>query len=231
VEELKGAAGAASSPPRAPGSRDKAPSSAHTALTAGPGTQGPVDLPAAARAIEAFLTALGHPPDSDPELRGTGRLVATAFHEELLSGYRMHPAEVLRETMPAANSGMVVVRDITVTCICPHHLLPASGILHIGYLPEDRIVGLGAIARLGRGFASRLILQETLCEQVASALVTHLGARGAACIARLEPGCLTARGERAAHASVVTAAMSGVLQSDPALRNEFYALARSEVNP
>jgi GTP cyclohydrolase I len=183
-----------------------------------------VDLAAAARAIEAFLTALGHPPASDPELHETGRLVAHAFHDELLAGYRMDPAEVLRETLNATSSGLVLVRDISVTCICPHHLLPATGAVHVGYYPNERIVGLGALARLARGFAARLILQETLCEQVADALVQHLGARGAGCVAQLEPACLTARGERAAHASVITTATSGLLRDDTAKRGEFFAV-------
>jgi len=186
-----------------------------------------VDLQAAARAIEAFLTALGHPPASDPELRDTGMLVARAFHEELLSGHRTDPAEILRDTLTSTASDLIVVRDIPVTCICPHHLLPATGVLHIGYLPSQRIVGFGALSRLALAYARRLILQETLCERVAQALVEHLGARGAGCIAELQPLCLTARGDRPAHASVVTAATSGALLEDAGLRRDFFALARA----
>lgn len=185
-----------------------------------------VDLHAAARAIEAFLTALGHPPASDPELRDTGLLVARAFHEELLAGHRDDPAEILRETLTATASDLIVVRNLPVTCICPHHLLPASGVLHIGYLPGGRIVGFGALARLAQAFARRLILQETLCERIADALCQHLGARGAGCIAELSPQCLCARGERPAHATVVTAATSGELRASPALRAELFALAQ-----
>ena len=186
-----------------------------------------VDLQAAARAIDDFLTALGHPPDSDPELRDTGALVARAFHEELLSGHRADPAQILRETLTATATDLIVVRDLPVTCICPHHLLPATGVLHIGYLPDRRIVGFGALSRLAQAYARRLILQETLCERISEALCQHLGARGAGCIAELAPQCLTARGERPAHASVVTAATSGELRHDAALRSEFFALARS----
>jgi GTP cyclohydrolase IA len=185
-----------------------------------------VDLDAAAVAIEAFLRALGHPPDSDRQLRDTGRLVAQAFHGELLAGYRMDPAEILRESVAASGGDMVVVRSLDVSCICPHHLLPASGVVHVGYVPSNRVVGFGAIARLVECFSRRLILQETLCEQVAEALQTQLAARGAACIAELAPACLTARGERPAHARVVTSATTGSLQSDAQLRREFFAAAR-----
>src|SRR5262249_3148446 len=138
----------------------------------GTGLEDGVDLVAAARAIEAFLTALGHPPDSDAELHETGKLVAHAFHHELLSGYRVDPAARVRDPLPADGcEDLIVVRDIAITCICPHHLLPATGNLHIGYLPNGRIVGLGALARLAHCYSRRLILQESMCKQIAEALV------------------------------------------------------------
>jgi GTP cyclohydrolase I len=184
-----------------------------------------VNLDAAAEHIEGFLRAIGHPPSSDPELANTGKQVAKAFHEELLRGYRMQPAQILAETIAAPGGDLVVVRDLDVTCICPHHLLPASGVVHIGYVPNGKLVGFGALARLAECFARRLTLQETLCEDVAQALVTHLGARGAACVAVLAPACLTARGEQPAHARVTSCATAGVLRDDAALRCEFFALA------
>jgi GTP cyclohydrolase I len=184
-----------------------------------------VDLARAALAIETFLRALGHPVDSDAQLRNTGRLVATAFHDELLAGYREDPARILHDSIPAEGSDWVLVRDIDVTCMCPHHLLPASGVVHVGYLPSSKLVGLGAIARLARCYAQRLILQETLCERIAEALVEHLGAAAAGCIADLSPACLTCRGERPAHARVVTFGSAGRLRSDARLRREFLELS------
>jgi GTP cyclohydrolase IA len=183
------------------------------------------DLVAAARAVEAFLTALGHPPDSDPQLLQTGHLVARAFHEELLCGYAADPAAILRESIAASGGDLIVVKDLSITCMCPHHLLPATGVLHLGYLPTHRIVGFGALERLAHALSRRLVLQEALCEQVADALVQQLGARGAGCIAELQPACLTARGKRPTHAKVVTAATSGVLRTDLDLRREFFQLA------
>jgi GTP cyclohydrolase I len=189
-------------------------------------TAASVDLAAAARAIEAFLVALGHPPDLDPQLADTGRLVAAAFHDELLAGYRIEPGEVLRESVASSGGDLIVVRAIDVTCICPHHLLPASGVVHIGYVPAGKVVGLGALTRLARCFSRRLILQETLCEQIVAALERELGASAAGCIAELTPMCLTARAEQPAHARVVTTASSGRMRSDAQLRQEFFACAR-----
>lgn len=185
-----------------------------------------VDLAAAARAIEAFLSALGHPTGSDPQLADTGRLVAAAFHDELLAGYGIDPVEVLRDSVASSGGDLVVVRAIAVTCVCPHHLLPASGVVHIGYVPAGRVVGLSALAQLAHCFSRRLILQETLCEQIVGALERELGASAAGCIAELAPTCLTARAERPAHARAVTTASTGRMRNDAQLRREFFACAR-----
>lgn len=178
-----------------------------------------VDVQAAARAIEAFLTALGHPPASDPELVGTGRRVAEAYAQELLAGYAQDPAVILADATASEAPGIVVVTDVGVTTTCPHHLLPASGVAHVGYLPGERVVGLGALARLVHCFARRLILQEDLGARVAEALVTHLGARAAACALDLSPTCMTARGEREHAARAVSVAYAG--EADDTFRRSF----------
>jgi GTP cyclohydrolase I len=216
-EQLKAAA------PHHSHQHDGTSSSSQSAPTAPIAT---ADLEAAARAIEAFLSALGHPIDSDPQLRNTGRQVASAFHEELLCGYAADPETILSDSIAASGGDLIVVKDLAITCMCPHHLLPATGVLHLGYLPGDRIVGFGALERLAHALSRRLILQETLCEQIADALVRHLGARGAGCIAELQPTCLVARGRRPAHARVVTAATSGIMRDAAEVRAEFFALAQ-----
>src|SRR5687768_14785767 len=119
-----------------------------------------MDIDRAARAIDDFLRALGHPPDSDPELRGTGDRVARAYADELLGGYAMDPAAILAERTAATAPGMVVLANVRATTVCPHHLLPASGMVHLGYLPGDAVVGLGALGRLVDCCARRLVLQE-----------------------------------------------------------------------
>jgi GTP cyclohydrolase I len=178
------------------------------------------DVDRAAKAIDEFLRALGHPPESDPELRGTGERVARAYAEELLGGYAMDPAAILAERTAARTRGMVVLANVRATTVCPHHLLPASGVAHVGYLPGDAVVGLGALGRLVDCFARRLVLQEELGQSIADALVQHLGARGAGCVVEMTQACVSARGERRHDARAVTHAFAGELTSDPALRAE-----------
>lgn len=178
------------------------------------------DLDRAARAIEAFLDALGIPVASDPELQGTGRRVAEAFANDLLEGYSLDPAAILAEATSSSAAGLVVVTGVATTAICPHHLLPASGVVHVGYLPGEKVVGLGSIARLVDCFARRLILQEDLGQAITDALVEHLGARGAGAVVDLVPTCMTARGGRRHGSRAVTTAFSGLMAKDAAARQE-----------
>lgn len=179
------------------------------------------DLDAAAAAIEQFLAALGHDTRSDPELVGTGRRVAEAFANDLLAGYAMDPAAILADTTSTRAAGMVVLTNVHTTAICPHHLLPAPGVVHVGYLPGDRVVGLGALARLVDCHARRLVLQEDLGEAIVGSLVAHLGAKAAGVVVRLHPTCVSTRGPRQHLAEAVTSAFAG--DADPDFRRELSA--------
>lgn len=172
----------------------------------------------AARAIADLLSALGVPTDGDPELRETPERAARMFRDELLDGYRVDPAEVLRDGVAATDPGLVVVSGLRYTSMCPHHLMPSTGRAAIAYLPHGRVVGLGTMVRLLEVYAHRLILQETLGQNVADALVEHLGARGAGVHLRARHQCLSARGEKQANAAVVTLAYAGAMpESDRAV--------------
>ena len=187
------------------------------------------DLQRAAIAINDFLDALGIDRSADPELERTGERVAEAFANDLLGGYALDPVTILSERMPHTGSSAVIVTSIQTVIMCPHHLLPASGMVHVGYAPNREVVGLGAIARLVHCFGQRLVLQETLGQQIVDALVTVLGARGAMCVAHLSPTCLTARGERKHGAEVVTVATAGQFQQDATARAEMLSALRVAV--
>lgn len=181
----------------------------------------PRDLDAAANAIEAFLRALDLPIDGDPELEGTGMRVAKAFAEELLEGYASDPAEILRSETSAETRDPVILGPIEATLICPHHLLPAQGKITIGYLPGDRVAGLGALAKLAHARSRRLILQEALGEALAGDLIEHLGARAAACFIDLEHACVVSRSSRAHGARARTFTYRG--ERDEDFRAAFFA--------
>ncbi|HEX3343726.1 MAG TPA: GTP cyclohydrolase I [Polyangiaceae bacterium] len=168
-----------------------------------------VDREAAARAIEAFLRALGRDPAKEPELAGTGDRVARAWADELLAGYAVDVDAVLAESVLPGDSGLVVVRGIPVATTCPHHLMPSTGEATVAFAPAGTLVGVGAVARVVDACARRLALQEQLGEDVVRALEKHLRPRWAACRVVLSHACMTARGERTHGARVETVALRG----------------------
>lgn len=178
-----------------------------------------IDRTAAARAIEDFLRALGREPTG--ELEGTGERVADAWADDLLEGESIDAAAVLREgsldTIPAG-TGLVLVRDLAVTTVCPHHLLPAFGTADIAYVPRARVAGIGTLARVVDVVARRLILQEQIGTTVVELLGSELGSEAALCRLTLTHTCLVSRGERKTSALVETLAFGGSFATDTAGR-------------
>jgi GTP cyclohydrolase I len=178
----------------------------------------------AARAIEAFLRAIGRDPAADPNLTETGARVADAFIDEICEGYAVDVAELLASNaIDGATSSpgeLVIMRDVAITTMCPHHLMPARGTAVVAMAPAGRLVGLGALVKLVDAFAHRLTLQEEIGERVVKALLDHLAPTWAGCRLVLEHGCVTARGERRHGARAETVALGGAL--DPATRAMAY---------
>lgn len=181
----------------------------------------PVDLSAARAAIAALLRAVGAPVGRDPELEHTPERVADMFVNELLDGYRVDIRGLLRDGVATSEPGLVLLRDVRFTFVCPHHLVPSVGRAHIAYLPGPRVVGLGTIVKLAEAYAHRLVLQETLGQQIAESLCEHLEARGAAVLIHGTHACLSARGQQQRDAAVVTNAFAGVMREGRE-RDEFF---------
>jgi GTP cyclohydrolase I len=176
------------------------------------------DRQAAARAIEDFLRAIGRDPEREPDLAGTGARVADAYIDELCDGYGVDVASLLAANVIAGATEIVTVGDVAVTTMCPHHLLPGEGRATVAFAPSGSLVGIGTIVKLVDAFAHRLTLQETIGEEVAAALVTHVKARWAGCRLTMSHACLCARGERRHGALVESVALRGsVSEADRAL--------------
>ena len=179
-----------------------------------------IDLAAAERAAEDFLTALGVDLGGDG-LSQTPARMARAYAE-------LFDARPFRLTTFPNEEGydeLVLARDIPFRTVCEHHLLPFRGVAHVGYLPGERIVGLSKLARLVEHFAARPQTQERLTQQVADCLAARLNPRGAGVVLEAEHACMTLRGVRALGTTTVTSALSGALRADAQSRSEFLALA------
>jgi GTP cyclohydrolase I len=190
-----------------------------------------INLEAAQRAIAEFLSALGFDTQEQPELLETPARVTEAFAQDLLRGHAVDVSQLIARglcaTSLATKSGPVAVTEIAVVTTCPHHLMPALGTAQVVYLPGSQLLGIGTLAALVDAFARRLTLQETIAQNVVSALVENAGARGAYCELSLAHGCLRARGEQQTNAVVRSSARAGEYARPEALPEIALALGRS----
>jgi GTP cyclohydrolase I len=181
-----------------------------------------VDLARAERAVTELLAALGQDPTSE-QLLDTPRRVAASY-AELLTPAPFTPTTFLNDE---GYDELVLVRAIPFRSLCQHHLLPFTGLAHVGYLPADRILGLSKLARVLELFARRLQLQERLTTQVADWLQDQLEPKGVGVVLEAEHLCMTLRGVQATGARTVTSTLHGLLRTDPRSRQEFLALTRT----
>ena len=178
-----------------------------------------VDLPAAEQAVAALLRALGRNP-AEPHLADTPRRVADAYAELLTPP----PFDLTTFPNDEGYNELVLATGIPVQSLCEHHLLPFTGIAHIGYLPGERILGLSKLARVLDLFARDLQVQERLTQQVADWLRDNLNPRGVGVVMEAEHLCMSLRGVRARGSRTTTSALHGVLREDARSRQEFFAL-------
>ena len=183
-----------------------------------------VDKPRIEAAVREILLAIGEDPDREG-LRRTPRRVADAY-AELFAGLREEPRRHLGATFDEGHREMVVLRDIPFASLCEHHLLPFTGMAHIGYIPKGRIVGLSKLARLVEGYARRPQVQERLTSEIADAIMEELQPDGCGVVIDAVHTCMTIRGVEKPGATMVTSAMRGGFRSRPETRAEFMAIIR-----
>jgi GTP cyclohydrolase IA len=117
----------------------------------------------------------------------------------------------------------IVEGPISFYSLCEHHALPFHGVVHIGYVPHERIIGISKLTRLVRLFARRFTVQERLGEQIADALVELMEPHGVAVHIEAEHLCTQMRGVREEHSRTVTGVWRGGYSEASELRREFLA--------
>ncbi len=174
-------------------------------------------------AVRELLIAIGENPDRDG-LRETPGRVARAY-EELIRGIRERPEDVLTTSFELGHEEMVLVRDIEMWSLCEHHLVPFTGVAHVGYIPNEdgRITGLSKLARLVDVYSRRPQVQERLTTQVADSVMGLLQARGAIVVIEAEHLCMTMRGVRKPGSKTITSAIRGSMHN-AATRSEAMSL-------
>jgi GTP cyclohydrolase I len=174
-----------------------------------------------------IITAIGEDPMREGVIK-TPHRAAEAF-KFLTRGYNQDVQEILNNAVfHETYDDMVVVKGTEFYSLCEHHLLPFYGKVHVGYIPNGKIIGLSKIPRLVEMFARRLQVQERLTKEIAEALETALHPKGVAVVIEGLHMCMMMRGVEKQSASMITSHMMGAFREDRATRSEFISLVRSE---
>jgi len=185
------------------------------------------ERPSRAEAEEAVRTLLrwaGDDPDREGLLGTPDRVVRS--YEEFFAGYGQDPEEILTRTFEevAGYDDMVVLRGIRFESFCEHHMVPIIGVAHIGYLPNNRVVGISKLARVLEVFSKRLQIQEKMTAEIAITIDRVLKPQGVAVVLEGEHQCMTTRGVHRPGVNMVTSQMMGVFRDNEATRKEFLSI-------
>jgi GTP cyclohydrolase I len=177
-------------------------------------------------AVRVLIQWAGDDPEREGLLDTPARVVRS--YRELFAGYDTDPREYLKRTFEEVGGydELVILRDIPFVSYCEHHMLPVLGKAHVAYLPTDRVVGISKLARVVRGYARRLQIQEKMTAEIANAIDEVLRPKGVGVIVDATHSCMTMRGVQSQGSSLVTSTLLGLVRDDPRTRAEFLQLAR-----
>ena len=175
----------------------------------------------AEEAVRTLLRWAGDNPEREG-LVGTPDRVVRAY-EEFFAGYDEDPAEMLQRTFEEVEGydEVVVLRDIRLESHCEHHMVPIIGKVHIGYLPDRRVVGISKLARVVDAYARRFQVQEKMTAQIADCIADVLQPRGVGVVVEGAHECMTTRGVHKRGVSMITSKMLGSFREDARTRMEF----------
>ena len=177
-------------------------------------------------AVRTLIEWAGDDPDREGLLDTPGRV--TRAYAELFAGYEVDPHDYLKRTFEEVSGydELVVLSGIRVVSFCEPHMLPFTGIAHVGYLPTNRVVGISKLARVVNGFARRLQIQEKLTAQIAQAVQDILQPKGVGVVIESEHSCMTMRGVNTPGSLLTTSTLLGQVRDDPRTREEFLGMVR-----
>jgi len=189
-----------------------------------------VDYDAAEEAAHDFLEALGLDLEHE-HLKETPARVARSRAYELFGGLREDARAPLKQTFKDSESvsdQFVIVDNIQVESVCSHHLMMFRGKAHVGYIPDEEVVGLSKLARVVDRYARRPQVQERLTNQIADAIHQELEPVAVVVFINAQHECMSCRGIEEAHSSTRTTALRGKAREEEHIKNEFFSML--EVN-
>jgi len=176
------------------------------------------------QAVEEAVRTIIRDIGEDPDRQGLARTPARVqkMYAELTAGYHVDADRLINGAIFEVDySEMVVVRGISFSSLCEHHLLPFFGTAAVAYIPRGRVIGLSKIPRIVEMYARRLQVQERMTQQIADFLMERLDPKGVGVVVEATHLCATMRGVRKPGTLMTTSAVLGLFRSSDKSRAEF----------
>jgi GTP cyclohydrolase I len=159
---------------------------------------------------------------ADDSLMDTPKRVAKMYVNEIFWGldYDAFPKCTTVDNKMKYDE-MVVERSINVQSNCEHHFVVIDGLATVGYIPNQKVLGLSKINRIVEYFSKRPQIQERLTEQIYYALQYILETDNIAVVIDAQHYCVKSRGVEDVGSSTVTSKLGGCFKNEPAVRAEF----------
>ncbi|MCR5734921.1 MAG: GTP cyclohydrolase I FolE [Lachnospiraceae bacterium] len=172
------------------------------------------------KSVKMFLEAIGEDPKRNGIKETPDRIARMC--DELFAGYMTDTETILQKTFESDYSDMIIEKDIDFYSLCEHHLLPFYGQVHIGYVPDGKVLGISKLVRIVNVFARRLQIQENMTCQIADEIMKILKPKGVIVVAGGEHMCMSMRGVNRPGAKTVTIAKRGCFEDSKELCDSFF---------
>lgn len=174
-------------------------------------------------AVKTLLECVGEDPNREGLLATPERYAKAMLF--FTQGYEQNVFDIVNGAIfQEGHNEMVIVKNIEAFALCEHHLVPFTGKIHIGYIPNNAVIGISKLPRIADMFSRRLQIQERLTKEIANAIFDILQPQGVAVVMESSHLCMVMRGVQKTSSTTITSCMLGCFERREKTRNEFLSL-------